>query len=196
MNENLTPIACQQVLQQDASVFSIQWLDLPPELAERQPPQRLLASYLVHIRRFTCGLVRPVRTDAEVEFRLWRTPWSLLRFSLGPVESAQQPGEQLSLRICGGLLVQARSCNRGELVFSRRPQGEKTRIALLLADYCPLLLGGPEPSLLRKWLYRFTQAAIHKIVTVRFLRRVYRELAGAGACCRVVKVQVRCGEEI
>ncbi len=194
MAKPLTEIACQQVLEQDASVFSIQWLDLPPEFGSRLSPALLLERYLEHIRRFTLGLVRPVPTASGVEFRLWRTPWSLLRFNQS---DHLDPGDNsLALRICGGLLVQRQSCDRGELVFSCRSQGANTRVTLLLADYCPLLLGGPEPHLLRKWLYRFTQAAIHKIVTVRFLQRLYRELAGPRACCRLVKAQVRDGEEI
>lgn len=39
-------IACQQVLLEDNSVFSIQWTDLPPELATGMTPQRLLEAYL------------------------------------------------------------------------------------------------------------------------------------------------------
>jgi hypothetical protein len=70
------------------------------------------------------------------------------------------------------------------------------RIGLRLSDYCPLLLGSRTPSLLHKWFYRLTQAAIHKIVTVRFLVRLYRERAGKNACCRVVRVNVRDGEPL
>ncbi|GFO57585.1 hypothetical protein GMSM_45920 [Geomonas sp. Red276] len=63
-----------------------------------------------------------------------------------------------------------------------------------LSDYCPLLLGSNKPSLWRKWLYRFTQAYIHKIVTVRFLAMVYRSTTGKGVRKGVVNIVVRQGK--
>jgi hypothetical protein len=184
-------IACQQVLQQDASVFSIQWMDLPPSLADGLTPALLLEKYLEHIRRFTATLIRPVRLGNRVEFRFGASRTCLLSF-----ETSETGATSLALCIDGGLLVQPAFCRQGELVFSCEPQGDLVRIGLRLADYCPLLLGSRTPSLFRKWFYRLTQAAIHKIVTVRFLIRLYRERAGKGACCRVMPVRVRQGEPL
>ena len=191
LNSASVAIACQQVLQQDASVFSIQWMDLPAHLAVGLTPERLLQRYLEHIRRFTGTLVSPVQLGKVVEFRLWRSRLSLLQFDVGEADATA-----LSLRIRGGLLVQPAFCRQGELVFSCEPKDDLVRIGLRLSDYCPLLLGSRAPSVVRKWFYRLTQAAIHKIVTIRFLIRLYQERAGRNACCRVVRVNVRPGEPL
>jgi hypothetical protein len=184
-------IACQQILQEDASVFSIQWLDLPQSLAKGLTPQLLLEKYLDHIRRFTVTLIRPTHHEGTVDFRLWRSRYSLLCFDISEPDVTS-----LALRINGGLLVQPAYCRQGELTFSCEPRNDSVRIGLSLSDYCPLLLGSRTPSLIHKWFYRLTQAAIHKIVTVRFLIRLYRERAGRKACCRVVLVKVREGDAI
>ncbi|WP_432821845.1 hypothetical protein [Trichloromonas sp.] len=184
-------IACQQVLQQDASVFSIQWMDLPSQLATGLTPELLLQKYLDHIRRFTGTLVRPVQLGRAVEFRFWHSRKCLLRF-----DASEADGTSLALRIDGGLLVQQAFCRQGELVFSCEPKDGLVRVGLQLSDYCPLLLGSRTPSLVHKWFYRLTQAAIHKVVTVRFLTRLYRERAGQDACCRVVRVRVREGDPL
>lgn len=187
-------IACQQVLLEDASVFSLQAMTLPPEMAGGLTPQRLLERYLRHIRRFTGTLVRPAADEGGIDFRLLGSDLSLIRFS-GP-EFTEGPQSRATLRICGGLLVQAANCDRGELSFACERLDEGMKVTLLVSDFCPLLLGGPRPHRLRKWLYRLTQAALHKLVTVHFLRRLHRELAGRKVCCKVVKVRIREGEEI
>lgn len=188
-------IGCQQVLLQDAAVFSMQQMDLPLSLAEDMGPEQLYELYLAHIRRFTLGIIRPTPVKGQVMFRLAGTRMSLLSFS-GPMTAHTETGHSLSLAICGGLLVQPRSCDRGELVFSCEPRKDCLRLTLRLSDYCPLLLGSSSPSWWRKGLYRFTQATIHKAVTVRFFQRLYRTRAGKQACCRVVRANWREGENI
>jgi hypothetical protein len=74
------------------------------------------------------------------------------------------------------------------------PEGVK--VSLQLSDYCPLILGSSSPSNVRCWLYRLTQAAIHRQVTIRFLMLLYRDLAGSSAPVRIVKVQVREGRPV
>lgn len=188
-------IACQQVLMEDSSVFSVQWTTVPAAQRERLSADFLLERYLAYIRRFTFTLIRPVVTAEGIAFCLAGTGRSLILFD--PPVRQEHPGqESLTLHICGGFLVQADQCHRGELSFILEDGAEGVRLILRLADYCPLLLGNGKPSRLRKWLYRFTQAYIHKVVTVRFLARVYGELAGAGGCVRVVRVRVREGEEL
>ena len=184
-------IACQQVLLEDAAVFSIQWMVVPAVHAHRLTPDALLERYLAHIRRFTLGLIRPARTGTGIEFRLLGSACALLCFT-PPIS---QGDGALTLAICGGALVQRDQCRRGELAFLAEPTPDGIKVTLRLSDYCPLLLGSSSPSPLRKWLYRITQAAIHKLVTIRFLSRLYRELTG-NSCVRVVKVQVQNGEEI
>ena len=188
-------IACQQILRQDASVFSMQQMDLPAELAAGLTAASLFERYLQHIRRFTLGLIRPTCAEGQVHFRLLGTRLSLLAFD-GPRAATEGKAQSLTLAISGGLLVQPQSCDRGELTFSCEPLAETVRLTLRLADFCPLLLGSSKPSPGRKILYRFTQAAIHKVVTLRFLARLYRERAGKNACCRVVPARWEQGEDI
>lgn len=180
-------IACQQVLLADASVFSIQWLDLPPHLASGWSAAALYTRYLQHIRRFTLGIVQPRENAERVDFRLFGGP-ALLSF-----EGPREENNGLSLNICGGALVQPQMCNRGRLHFAVTPASGGARLTLELSDFCPLLLGGVRPAWWRRWLYRLTQAALHKAVTVRFLARLYREIAGRRSCVKVVEVNVQEG---
>jgi hypothetical protein len=68
-----------------------------------------------------------------------------------------------------------------------------SRVTVKLSDFCPLILGSNRPSLWRKWLYRLTQAYIHKIVTIRFLAMVYRKVTGEKVQKGVVRLAVRQG---
>jgi hypothetical protein len=188
-------IACQQVLQRDASVYSIQWMTIPPSLARDISPDFLLQRYFAFLRRVTGTLVRPLSGADGVSFRLAGTDLSLISFLPPHVELLD--GERtLSLMICGGFLVQSGAADRGVLTFGVAQEKEGVRLTLRLTDFCPLILGSNRPSRLRKWLYRLTQAYIHRMVTVRFLAGIYRELAGRKACVRVVKAQVVEGEPI
>ena len=184
-------IACQQVLLEDSSVFSVQWSTFPPGIAEGLTPRRLLERYLAHIRRATLSAIRPAQSSEGIEFRLLGSRLSLISF-LPPEEGPSS----LTLRICGGLLVQSRQCHRGELCFTVQPTQEGIKACLQLSDYCPLILGSSTPSSLRRWLYRLTQAAIHRLVTIRFLMRIYRELTGNVAPVRVLNVKLRTGNPL
>jgi hypothetical protein len=184
-------IACQQILAEDASVFSVQWTDLPDSVAQALSSEALLERYLEFIRKYTLTLIRPKSEKQGIEFRLIGTNVSLISFL--PPEHA---GGHSTLRICGGFLVQPRQCDRGELRFGVECFPESIRVSLQLSDYCPLILGSRYPSVVRYWLYRFTQAAIHRLVTVRFLRLLYQELAGSYHGFRVVNVVVRSGKPV
>jgi hypothetical protein len=185
-------IACQQVLEEDSSVFSIQWSVFSPDIARSLTSRVIRKRYLEYLRSCTLTLIRPTATEAGVEFRLLTSSISLISF-LPPDDSH----EGLSvLRIRGGVLVQPRQCHRGELRFGVEESPDGTRVSLLLCDYCPLLLGGPSPSPVRFWLYRLTQALIHRLVTVRFLTLLYRDLAGPRAPVRLVRSRVREGRPL
>ncbi len=181
-------IACQQVLVEDNTVFSIQWTDLPPGLSGGLTPALLLDWYLEEMQRMTGQIIRPLSGRNGVSFRL---------FGVLPLLSFLPPaaeGYGVALRICGGLLVQRDQCDRGELLFECIPLPDGgSRISLRLSDYCPLLLGSQRPSAVRRWLYRLTQAALHRLVTIRFLKRVYRRLGGGVCTVEAVAVQVREG---
>jgi hypothetical protein len=184
-------IACQQVLVEDSSVFSVQWSIFPTRIAGDLTARSLLGRYLTYLRRATLSAIRPVESATGVEFRLPGSRLSLISFL--PPETGDG---SVTLRICGGLLVQAQQCHRGELRFSVEAAPEGARVALQLSDYCPLILGGPSPSPLRRGLYRLTQAAIHRLVTIRFLALLYRDLSGLSAPVRVVSVNVRDGQPL
>lgn len=176
---------------EDASVFSVQQADLPAATAGALSAEELLCRYLRYIKKCTLTLIRPVTLESGVEFRLAGTGRSLISF-LPPVCDKNS----LTLRICGGFLVQPRQCARGELRFGTETAADNVRVSLQLSDFCPLILGGGPPSRLRFWLYRFTQAAIHRLVTVRFLTLLYRELAGPSDRVRVKNIAIRTGKPV
>jgi hypothetical protein len=184
-------IFCQQVLIEDSSVFSVQWTTLPTKIADTLSAENVLNRYLGYIRSCTFSLIRPLKLESGIEFRLLGSNWSLINFY-----PASRDGDSSTLRICGGLLVQPRQCERGEFRFSVDRVPEGVRIALQLSEFCPLILGSHSPSLIRFWLYRLTQAAIHRLVTVRFLKLLYRELAGSAAVVKLIKVSVRSGRSV
>ena len=184
-------ISCQQVMVDDASIFSIQWTDLPAVIAGALSVEQLLGKYLGYIKKCTLTLIQPVVLESGIEFRLIGTGVSLISF-LPPVYA----DGFATLRICGGLLVQPRQCDQGELRFGVEHLPGYQRVSLQLSDYCPLILGSQSPSRVRFWLYRVTQAAIHRLVIVRFLSLLYHELAGTSAGVRVVKVAVRSGKPV
>ncbi len=186
-------IAFQQVLLADGSVFSIQWTIFPESHAAPLSPAFLVDRYLAYIRRFTLSLIRPAVTSAGIEFRLLHTGLSLLNFT-GPLYLTKGLSATATLSICGGILVRSAHCDRGQLSFSTEAVATGMKITLELSDYCPLLLGSPKPSELRKILYRFTQAYIHRIVTIRFLALLWRELTGTDGRVRIIRVRVRDGE--
>jgi hypothetical protein len=193
--ETMIEIACQQVLKNDGSVFSIQWALLPSRHTATLTPRFLLERYLAYLRRFTFSLVRPLETADSLEFRFLSTKSSLLIFA--PPEFSTQGDLRVStLRICEGHFVQAACCNRGKFSFMVESVNDGVKIAVQLSDYFPRLLGSRTPSLPRKWLYRLTQAFIHRIVTVRFLARLYQDLEGEKVRFRTVKVYVQSGEDI
>jgi hypothetical protein len=184
-------IAFQQVMVEDSSVFSIQWSIFPGVPAAALSPEKLLNRYLEYVRVFTGSIIRPQKINGGIEFRLLGTVWSLISF-LPPVKETAV----LSLHLCGGILVQPCRCSRGEFRFGVEQGADGTRITLQLSDFYPLILGGPSPSRIRFWLYRLTQAAIHRMVTIRFLALLYRDLTGSSVDVRVVNVSVRHGKPV
>lgn len=181
-------IACQQVLLEDSSVFSTQWSVYSAEIAGGLTAEKVMNLYLNYVRSFTFSIVRPFMSESGIEFRLLNTELSLISFLPYVVEH-----EALVLRIRGGALVQPGQCSRGQLRFEVSSINEGVKVGLELSEYCPLILGNSSPSYLRRLVYRLTQAAIHRLVTVRFLALLYRELAGKRAPVRVISVKTREG---
>lgn len=187
-------IACQQILAEDQSVFSIQWVEIPGTVPPQLTSDWLLQRYLAHIKRCTATIICPAMTENGLELRLGNSRLSLISFN-PPLHAVTKESNRTSLSICGGFLVQPRECDRGQLDFLVEQVDDGFRISLQLSDFCPLLLGSKKPARWRKLLYRTTQAYIHKLVTVRFLARVHRQLTGSRPKTRVVKVVLRQGEE-
>lgn len=192
---NKIEIACQQFLSGDGSVFSIQWTVFPEQHATTLTPDFIMGEYLSYLRRVTLSFARPVWTANGLEFRFLSTKIHLLTFAAlaynntGGICSA-------SFRICGGHFVQSDQCNRGRFSFMSEHVEGGVRVTVQLTNYYPRLLGSSTPSIARKWLYRLTQASVHKFLTTRFLAHLYRGLEGEGACFRVVKVHMPKGEDI
>ncbi len=187
-------VACQQVLEEDHSVFSIQWLVIPPGFHCELSSEGLLQLYHEYIEHCTLGIIRSVERDSGVEFRLLGSSVAILRFSPAlTVKTAS--GEKTTLRISGGFLVQPKQCDKGQFEFFVETVASGTRLTLKLSDYCPLLLGSSQPSIWRKWLYRLTQAYLHKIVTLHFLAIVYRKVTGEKLKSGTIRIAVRKGAE-
>jgi hypothetical protein len=176
---------------EDASVFSVQWADLPITMADALSAEKLLTRYLGYIKKCTLSLIRPVTLDNSIEFRLIGTGRSLISF-LPPMYT---DGFAI-LRISGGFLVQPRRCDRGEFSFGVERHPGSVRVSLQLSNFCPLILGSNPPSPFRVWLYRVTQAAIHRLVTIRFLALLYHDLGGPSTEVRVINVVIRDGKPV
>ena len=188
-------VACQQILEEDHSIFSIQWIILPHGTDHGLTPEKLLRLYLDYVKRFTLGIIRTFENDNGIEFRLGRSSVAIIRFS-PPVPERTTAGEKTTLRISGGILVQPKECDRGQFEFFVESVETGCRVTLKLSDFCPFLLGSRQPSLWRKWLYRLTQAYIHKAVTVRFLAMIYRKFTGEQLKKGVVSIALRKGSNI
>lgn len=168
-------IACREVIYEDRSVFSRQWIVIAQIDEALLTPAFLVESYMAFIRKCTLSLVKPVQNSGKTAFVLFCTSLPLLIFS-GPEFSGNDRSQTAALRIEGGLLVQRNECGKGMLSFIIEVVEEGTLVAVQVCDYCPLILGGRKPSKIRKWLYLGTQALIHKIITSRFLDHLYRQL--------------------
>ena len=192
MQEGGAEIACQQVLVPDGSVFSVQWLAFPERCAQLITAPMLFERYLRLIRDCTFSLIRPAVTGEGVEFRLGNTPLALLRFS-PPRQASREEGEEVEMVISGGVLVQARERHCGRFSFAMERREGEVRVTVQLVDFCPLILGSRTPSLMHRLAYRLTQAYIHKLVTVRYLSTLYRELTGERVPSRVRAARVREG---
>lgn len=193
--QKVKKIWLQQILLQDGSVFSIQWIEMPERYRHEVAAPLLLQRYYRLIRDFTWSIIRPVTTDAGVEFRLFSSSFALLAFSLPQYEKLPE-GDAVHLYISGGFLVQSGQCDRGKFSMMTQEVAGAWRVTVELSDYCPLLLRNTSPSTFRKALYRLTQAYIHKVVTVKYLISLYREVTGEKVRAEVETVNLQEGERI
>jgi hypothetical protein len=169
-------IASRESIGEDHLVYSRQWIEFCPSDPGVLTPALLVEKYLAFIRKCTLSLVRPLRSGGEIAFYLIGISLPLLIFS-GPEFSETDHSQSATLRIDGGLLLQRNECGKGMLSFIIENLADGVLVAVEVCDYCPLLLGGAKPSKLRKWLYRCSQALIHKIITSRFLCHLHRQIS-------------------
>lgn len=186
-------IEFHQVLKADGTVHSHQWMVLPAKYAPDLSVEEIVARYLAFLRFCTLALVNPVRNADGIALCFLGLP--LIRLCL-PVVTRNETATHADLFINGGLLVQQDSCSRGQLRFSIISTPEQMQIEIRLSDYCPLLLGSSTPTRFRKWLYHITQASIHKLVTIRFLAALCRDLTGIKPPVNVVKNPLADAEDI
>lgn len=188
-------IACQQVLQPDGSVYSVQSLLIPERAAEGVTAELLLDRYLRLIKASSLFLVRPTQGRDGLQFRLAGTSLAFLRFA--PAERlTDAQGETVRLRTVGGFMVGAGEPVRGDFSFRAGQEAGGVRVTVQLTYCRPLLLGSGPPSPLRRFLFSATQGRVHKAITVRFLAELYRNLTGDRRRLPVRKVQVREGADI
>ena len=171
----LKKIACRDVILEDSSVFSRQWIKIPLIDKALLTPAFLVESYMAFLRKCTLSIVQPVQSGGNTAFALFGSSFPLLVFS-GPEFSSDDRSQSANLRIEGGLLVQRNESGKGMLSFIIEKVDEGVKVAVQVSDYCPLLLGGRKPSKIRRWVYLCTQALVHKIITSRFLSHLYRQL--------------------
>jgi hypothetical protein len=186
-------IEFHQVLKTDGTVHSHQWIVLPATCTPGLTVEDVVARYLAFLRSCTLGFVNPERNANGIALRFLGLPLICLCL---PVITMDATATHADLFINGGLLVQRDSCSLGQLRFSIISIPEQIRIEIRLSDYCPFFLGSRTPTRFRKWLYRITQASIHKLVTIRFLAILCRDLTGIRPPVNVVKNSLDGAEDI
>ncbi len=168
-------IASMEVILGGHSVFSRQCIKIPHIDKALITLPFLVDSYMAYIRKCTLSIVQPVQSRGKTTFALFGSSFPLLIFS-GPEFSTNDLSQTAALRIEGGLLVQRNECDKGMFSLIIELVEEGVQIAVQVCDYCPLLLGGPKPSPVRKWIYRWTQAFFHRMIVSGFLCHLSRRL--------------------
>jgi hypothetical protein len=111
----------------------------------------------------TLPLLAATRTaDGAHRLGPWPAParLPLLRFA-PPYLAASRGGHELRYPIAGGLMARGAS---GYIAFGQAPAGERARVWVEVLEFWPRLGLGP--------LYILTQVALHRLITVAYLRRV------------------------
>jgi hypothetical protein len=91
----------------------------------------------------------------------WFAPAALPGFRFAPPYlAARRGGRELRYPIAGGFLVRGAS---GHIAFGHGPAGDRARIWVEVLQFWPRLGLGP--------LYVLTEVVLHRIVTVRYMRR-------------------------
>ena len=169
----------------DGSVSSKQVADvvLPGEDLERvwKPEylERLAATYWRFLRRISLGLLRVLYTPSSREVVLLTRPFVLLRFRAPEYDTGGRTAS-VTWPIDKGLLVAPSGRGKGYLRIGverrEEPPGpeETVRVSSEVANFYPMIAGWGWFSKVGRYLYRYTQLAIHVVVTRAFLRSLAR----------------------
>lgn len=185
-NDSTGEIIWRQALLTEG-VLSVQQLSFPAGHHISITPTFVLESYMKHVQRITLHLVQPRLCSGGLGFFILFTSIPLIRFS-SPRETGPT---SLTLPIIGGALVVRGK--QGEFAFKVERVENRPTIEIHLDRFHPAILGEGR-SRLRKFLYRYSQALIHRHVTVLFLQHLFHELEGKDSCINVRR-EIFPGEE-
>lgn len=169
----------------DGSVGSKQVADVvvPGDELERiwKPEylERLAATYWRFLRRVSLGILRVIYTPHSREIVALTRPFVLLRFK-APEYEIEGNHASVTWPIDRGFLVAPAGRGKGflRITVERRedPPGpeETVRVSSEVSNFYPLLAGWGWFSKIGRHVYRFTQLAIHVVVTHAFLRSLAR----------------------
>jgi hypothetical protein len=171
-------------LDEHGAVRSTQAADLTLPAAELEklwsPAQleRLAATYWRFLSRATLGLIRVDYSETQRTVLLVREPLRLLRFKAPEYEMDDERGI-VRWRIEDGLLVARTGRNvdgylqleirRGAAGDDEKPGMERLTVEVEVANFYPSIASG-----ISRRVYRWTQSAIHVLVTHGFLRSLAR----------------------
>jgi hypothetical protein len=145
--------------------------------------ERLAATYWRFLTRVSLGILRVLYTPDSRAIAVFGRPLVLLRFNAPEYEIGGDDGNIASVtwRIDRGLLVRKAGRGKGFLrITVRRKPGDDGgelvtgEVSSEVANFYPAIAGSGWFARIGQYVYRYTQLAIHVVVTNAFLRSLAR----------------------
>ena len=145
--------------------------------------ERLAATYWRFLTRVSLGLLRVLYSPDSREIVVLTRPFVLLSFHPPEYEVGGDDGNTASVtwRIKHGILVRPRGRGKGFLrITVRRKPGDdgsdlvRGEVSSEVANFYPAIAGAGWFARVGRYIYRYTQLAIHVVVTHAFLRSLAR----------------------
>lgn len=145
--------------------------------------ERLAATYWRFLTRVSLGILRVRYTPESREIVVFGRPLTLLTFHAPDYEIGGDDGNTacVTWRIKRGLLVRPGGRGKGFLrITVRRKPGEsgdglvQGEVSSEVANFYPAIAGSGWFATFGRYVYRYTQLAIHVVVTHAFLRSLAR----------------------